>query len=51
MILFNYIASFVLITLGLYCIVVKYNLIKTVIGPLQHWIVGIFGYLVVNCQL
>lgn len=32
MILFNYIASFVLITLGLYCIVVKYNLIKTVIG-------------------
>ena len=32
MILFNYIASFFLIVLGLYCIVVKYNLIKTVIG-------------------
>ena len=30
--LFNYIASFFLIVLGLYCIVVKYNLIKTVIG-------------------
>ena len=32
MILFNYIASFFLIVLGLYCIVVKYNLVKTVIG-------------------
>lgn len=32
MILFNYIASFVLIVLGLYTIVTKYNLIKTVIG-------------------
>ena len=32
MILFNYIASFFLIVLGLYCIVTKYNLIKTVIG-------------------
>ena len=32
MILFNYIASFFLIELGLYCIVVKYNLVKTVIG-------------------
>ena len=32
MILFNYIASFFLLTLGLYCIVTKYNLIKTVIG-------------------
>ena len=32
MILLNYIASFFLIVLGLYCIVVKYNLVKTVIG-------------------
>jgi len=32
MILVNYVASFFLIALGLYCIVVKYNLIKTVIG-------------------
>ncbi len=32
MITLNYIASFFLIALGLYCIVVKYNLIKTVIG-------------------
>ncbi len=32
MILFNYIASFFLIVLGLYCIVTKYNLVKTVIG-------------------
>ena len=32
MIVFNYIASFLLIVLGLYCIVCKYNLIKTVIG-------------------
>ena len=32
MILYNYIASFFLIVLGLYCIVVKYNLVKTVIG-------------------
>ena len=32
MILLNYIASFFLIALGLYCIVVKYNLVKTVIG-------------------
>ena len=32
MILFNYIAAFFLIALGLYCIVVKYNLVKTVIG-------------------
>ena len=32
MILFNYIASFFLIVLGLYCIAVKYNLVKTVIG-------------------
>ena len=32
MILMNYIASFFLIGLGLYCIVVKYNLVKTVIG-------------------
>ena len=32
MILLNYIASFFLIVLGMYCIVVKYNLIKTVIG-------------------
>ena len=32
MILFNYIASFFLIVLGLYCIVVEYNLIQTVIG-------------------
>ena len=32
MILLNYIASFFLIALGLYCIVVKYDLIKTVIG-------------------
>lgn len=32
MITFNYIASFFLIALGLYTIVVKYNLIKTVIG-------------------
>ena len=32
MILFNYIASFFLMVLGLYCIVTKYNLIKTVIG-------------------
>ena len=28
----NYIASFFLIVLGLYCIVMKYNLVKTVIG-------------------
>ena len=32
MIVFNYIASFFLIVLGFYCIVVKYNLVKTVIG-------------------
>lgn len=32
MILINYAASFFLIALGLYCIVVKYNLVKTVIG-------------------
>lgn len=32
MILFNYIASFFLIALGLYTIIVKYNLLKTVIG-------------------
>ena len=32
MILMNYIAAFFLIALGLYCIVVKYNLVKTVIG-------------------
>ena len=32
MITFNYIASFFLIALGLYCIVAKYNLVKTVIG-------------------
>ena len=32
MMLFNYIASFFLIVLGLYCIVTKYNLVKTVIG-------------------
>ena len=32
MITFNYIASFFLIALGLYCIVTKYNLVKTVIG-------------------
>ena len=32
MITMNYIASFFLIVLGLYCIVVKYNLVKTVIG-------------------
>ena len=32
MLTLNYIASFFLIVLGLYCIVVKYNLVKTVIG-------------------
>ena len=32
MILINYIASFFLLTLGMYCIVTKYNLVKTVIG-------------------
>ena len=32
MILLNYLASFFLIVLGMYCIVVKYDLIKTVIG-------------------
>ena len=32
MILFNYIASFFLIVLGFYCIITKYNLVKTVIG-------------------
>ena len=32
MILFNYIASFFLMVLGLYCIVNKYNLVKTVMG-------------------
>ena len=32
MIVDNYIASFFLITLGLYCIVAKYNTLKTVIG-------------------
>ena len=32
MILLNYIASFFLIVLGLYCIVAKYNILKTVIG-------------------
>lgn len=32
MITLNYIASFFLIVLGLYCIVVKYDLVKTVIG-------------------
>lgn len=32
MILFNYIASFFLIALGLYTIITKYNLVKTVIG-------------------
>lgn len=29
---FNYMAAFFLVALGLYCIVTKYNLIKTVIG-------------------
>ena len=29
---FNYVAAFFLVALGLYCIVTKYNLIKTVIG-------------------
>ena len=32
MILMNYMAAFFLMTLGLYCIVAKYNLVKTVIG-------------------
>ena len=32
MITFNYLASFFLIVLGIYTIVVKYNLVKTVIG-------------------
>ena len=32
MIQFNYVAAFFLIVLGLYCIVVKYDLVKTVIG-------------------
>ena len=32
MILLNSLASFFLIVLGLYCIVAKYNLVKTVIG-------------------
>ena len=32
MIIFNYIASFFLITLGFYTIVTKFNLVKTVIG-------------------
>lgn len=32
MILFNYIGSFFLIVLGFYCIVTKYNAVKTVIG-------------------
>ena len=32
MITFNYMVSFFLIVLGLYCIITKYNLIKTVIG-------------------
>ena len=32
MILINYIASFFLICLGFYCIITKYNLVKTVIG-------------------
>ena len=32
MITFNYLASFFLIFLGIYTIVVKYNLVKTVIG-------------------
>ena len=32
MILLNYLASFFLITLGLYCIVVKHDLLKSVIG-------------------
>ena len=32
MILMNYIAAFFLIVLGLYTIVTKYNLVKTVIG-------------------
>ncbi len=32
MILLNYIAAFFLLVLGMYCIVTKYDLIKTVIG-------------------
>ena len=32
MILINYLASFFLIVLGLYCIVTKYDLLKSVIG-------------------
>ena len=32
MILINYLASFFLITLGLYCIVAKHDLLKSVIG-------------------
>ena len=32
MILMNYIASFFLIVLGFYCIITKYDLVKTVIG-------------------
>ena len=32
MILMNYIAAFFLLTLGMYCIVTQYNLVKTVVG-------------------
>ncbi len=32
MILMNYVVSFFLLALGMYCIVTKYNLVKTVIG-------------------
>ena len=32
MILMNYVVSFFLLTLGMYCIVTKYNLVKTVVG-------------------
>ena len=32
MILMNYVVSFFLLALGMYCIVTKYNLVKTVVG-------------------
>ena len=32
MMLVNYIGSFALVVLGIYCMVVKHNMIKTIIG-------------------
>ena len=40
MILINYIVAFFLLVLGMYCIVTKYDLVKTVIGLLDSLLDG-----------